>query len=110
MGMARQEQQPWRIPLVRMVWNLNTDIVLLNHPPSKFLLNQPDPNEAVHSVYELKTQPELVQFPHASAGVLTKPRWLKAIMNKQFSSWPGLTTDAVRCHFPDLDKTHKGNG
>ncbi len=44
-----------------MVQNLNTDTVLLNRPPSEFLLNQPDPAEAVHSVYELKTQPELVR-------------------------------------------------
>jgi hypothetical protein len=34
----------------------------------------------------------------------------KSNKNKQFSSWPGLTTDAVRHHFPDLDKTHKGHG
>jgi hypothetical protein len=74
------------------------------------LLNQPDPTEAVHSVYELKTQPELVRYLHTSAGFPTKPTWLKAIKNKQFSSWPGLTTDAVRRHFPDLDKTHKGHG
>ncbi len=50
----------WHIPLVCMVRNLNTDTILLNCPPSEFLLNQPDPEEAVHSVYELKTQPELL--------------------------------------------------
>ncbi len=64
----------------------------------------------MHSVYKLKTQPELVRYLHASAGFPTKPTWLKAIKNKQFLSWPGLTTDAVRHHFPDSDKTHKGCG
>ncbi len=44
----------WRIPLVRMVRNLNTDTALLNRPPSEFLLNRPSPTEAIHSVYELK--------------------------------------------------------
>jgi hypothetical protein len=34
----------------------------------------------------------------------------KSIKNKQFSSWLGLTTDAVRRHYLDLDKTHKGHG
>jgi hypothetical protein len=66
--------------------------------------------EAVHSVYELKTQPELVRYLHASAGFPTKPTWLKAIKNKQFSSWPGLTTDTLRRHFPDFDKTQKLHG
>jgi hypothetical protein len=56
----------WCIPLVRMVLNLNTDTALSNQPPSEFLLNRPDPAEAVHSVYELKTQPELVRCLHAA--------------------------------------------
>jgi hypothetical protein len=83
--------------------NLNTDTVLLNHAPSEFPLNQLGSAEAVHS-------DELVVYLHVSAGFPTKPTWLKAIKNKQFSSWLGLTTDAVRHHFPDLDETHKGHG
>ena len=100
----------WRIPLVPMVRNLNTDTALLNRPPSEFLSNRPSPAEAVHSVYELKTQPELVRYLHAAAGFPTKPTWLKAIRNKQFASWPGLTLEAVRRHFPDSDETNKGHG
>jgi hypothetical protein len=65
--------------------------------------------EAVHIVYELKTPPELVRYLYASAGFPTKPTWLKAIKNKQSSSWPGLTINAVRRHFLDSDKTHKGH-
>jgi hypothetical protein len=68
------------------------------------------PADAVHHVYKLKTQPELVWYLHTSAGFPTKPTWLKAIKNKQFSSWLGLTTDEVRHHFPDSDKTNKGHG
>jgi hypothetical protein len=109
-GWQDKNSNLWLIPLVRMVWNLNTDTVPLNCLPSKFLLNQPDPAEAAHSVYKLKTQPELVRYLHAPAGFPTKPTWLKAIKNKQFSSWPGLTTDAVRCYFLDLDNIHKGHG
>ncbi len=109
-GWRNNKANLWRIPLVRMVWNLNTDTVLLKRPPSEFLFNHPDPTEAVHSVYELKSQPELVRYLHASAGFPTKPTWLKAIKNKQFASWPGLTAEAVRSHFPDSDETHKGHG
>jgi hypothetical protein len=100
----------WRIPLVRMVRNLNTDTVLSNRPPSELLLNRPDPAEAVHSVYELITQPELVRYLHAAAGFPSKPTWLKAVKNKQFASWPGLTREAIQRHFPDSDETHKGHG
>jgi hypothetical protein len=56
-GLQDKNSNLWRIPLVHMVWNLNTNTVLLNCPPNEFLLNQPDPVEAVHSVYKLKTQP-----------------------------------------------------
>jgi hypothetical protein len=55
-------------------------------------------------------QPELVRYLHSSAGFPTKSTWLKAIKNKQFTSWPGLTTEAVRRRFPDSDETHKGHG
>ncbi len=99
-GWQDKNSNLWCIPLVCMVRNLNTDTVLLKRP---------HPVEAVQSVYKLKTQLELVWYLHVSAGFLTKPTWLKAIKNKQFSSWMGLTTDAVRCHFPDLDETHKGH-
>jgi hypothetical protein len=109
-GWQDKNSNLWHIPLVHMVRNHNTDTVLLNRPPCKFLLNQPDPVQAVHCVNKLKTQLELVWYLHLSAGFSTKPTWLKAIKNKQFSSWPGLTTDAVRRHFPDSDKTHKGHG
>jgi hypothetical protein len=49
-GWRDKNSNLWCISLVCMVRNLNTDTVLLNHPPSKFPLNQPDPAEAVHSV------------------------------------------------------------
>jgi hypothetical protein len=61
-------------------------------------------------VYELKKQPELVQYYHAAAGFPTKPTWLKAIKNMQFASWPGLTADAVNRHYPDSKETPKGHG
>jgi hypothetical protein len=33
-----------------------------------------------------------------------------AIKNKQYASWPGLSVEAVRQHFPESDETHKGHG
>jgi hypothetical protein len=61
-------------------------------------------------VYELKTQPKLVRYYHAAAGFPTKPSWLKAIKNKQYASWPGLTWEAVNKNFPESEETSKGHG
>jgi hypothetical protein len=75
--------------------------------------NQPTtklPTEALHNVYEVKTQPELIRYLHAAAGYPTKSTWVKAIKNNQYASWPGLTMEAVSKYFPESDKTHKGHG
>ena len=40
----------------------------------------------------------------------TKLLWLKAIKNKQYASWPGLTWEAVNKHFPESKETLKGHG
>ncbi len=93
-----------------MVQNQNTDTIIVNWPPTKFLPNQPPPEEAIHNVFELKTTPELVRYHHASAGFPTKPQWIAAIKNKQHALWPGLSVDAARRHFPESDETHKGHG
>ena len=61
-------------------------------------------------MYELKTQLKLVRYYHAAAGFPTKPLWLKAIKNKQYASWPGLTWEVVNKHFPESEKTLKGHG
>jgi hypothetical protein len=90
----------WHIPLVNLVWNNNTKMVIVYRPPPKFLPApaRPPPTKVIHNVYELKTQPKLVHYYHAAAGFPTKPRWLKAIKNMQFASWPGLMADVVNCH------------
>jgi hypothetical protein len=45
----------WRIPLIPVVLNSNTDTVLVNKPPTEFLPDRPPAIEAIHNVYELKT-------------------------------------------------------
>jgi hypothetical protein len=100
----------WKIPLVNMVRNNNTDTIIVNPPPTEYLPEQPPPSKAIHNVYELKTQPKLVRYHHASAGFSTKPTWLEAIKNKRFALWLGLTLKAARKYFPDSDETHNGHG
>jgi hypothetical protein len=103
-GFRDPELNVYRIPLVNMVRNNNTDTIILMRPPTEFLPNRPTTNEAIHNVYQLKTQPELVRYHHASTG------FLAAIKNKHFPSWPGLTLNAARRHFPDSEEIHKGHG
>ncbi len=90
--------------------NNKTETVLCNQSPTEFLPQHPPPSDTIYNIYKLKTQSELVCYHHAAAGFPTKPTWLKAITNKQFASWSGLTADAVIKHFPELEETHKGHG
>jgi hypothetical protein len=99
----------YRIPLVDMVWNNNTNTIIVNCPPIEYLPDRHPPSKAVYNVYGLKTQPELVQYHHASAGFPTKPTWLAAIKNKHFTSWPVLTLNTARKHVPDSEETHTGH-
>ena len=99
----------WRNPLAPVVHNNNTDTIIVKRPPSKYLPNCPAPSEAIHNVYELKTQPELIWYLHAAAEFPTKPTWYKAVKNGQFVSWPGLTAAAVAKHFPESKETMKGH-
>jgi hypothetical protein len=84
--------------------------VLCDQCPTEFLPDRPPPSDAIHNVYKLKTQPELVQYYHAAAGFPTKPSWLKAIKNKQYASWLGLTWQAANKHYPESKETLKGHG
>ena len=99
----------WRIPLVKNVTNKNAETVLVKAPPTELLPNRPGTKEAVHNVYELKTKPEMIRYYHAATGFPTKRTWLSAIKCGNFVSWPGLTVDAARKHFPESEETQKGH-
>jgi hypothetical protein len=99
----------FRIPLVPVVCNNNTETILVKQPPSEYLPARLPPQETVFNVYELETQLELVRYLHASAGFPTKPAWLRAVRNRQYASWPGLTPEAIAKHFPESEETLKGH-
>jgi hypothetical protein len=109
-GWRDKDNKLWRIPLVDMAQNQNTNTIIVNRPPTEFLPNRPPPKEAIHNIFELKTTPELVRYHHTSAGFPTKPQWIAAIKNKQYALWPGLSVDAARRHFLESDETHTGHG
>jgi hypothetical protein len=59
-GWLDKDTNLYRIPLIPIILNNNTDTVLVRKPPTEFLPDHPPPNQAVHNIYKLKTQPELV--------------------------------------------------
>jgi hypothetical protein len=109
-GWQCKQMNLWQVPLIKNVQHNNTDTVLCNQCPMEFLPNRPPPSAAIHNMYKLKTQPEPVRYYHVAAGFPTKPWWLKAIKNKQYASWPGLSHEAVNKHFPESEETLKGHG
>jgi hypothetical protein len=46
---------------------------------------------------------------HSASASPPPSTWIKAINNKQFHTWPGLTADAVRKYLPDSTATAKGH-
>ena len=67
------------------------------------------PKKTIQSVYELRTQREIVRYYHAAADFPVKATRMAAIANNQYSSWPGLTIEAVDKHFPESLETQKGH-
>jgi len=65
--------------------------------------------EEVNSVYSLPSIPQSIRYLHAAAGFPVKETWLDAIKAGNYVTWPGLTTTAVRKHFPDSDETQQGH-
>ncbi len=68
------------------------------------------PVNHIHNVYDLKVHSELIRYYHAVAGFITKPTWIKAIGNRHYSTWKGLTTKAISKHFTESEETWKGHG
>jgi hypothetical protein len=64
---------------------------------------------AANSAYHQKTISKLIQFLPATAGSPPVKTWCKAIDDNFFSTWPGLTRQAVRKHLPKSETTTMGH-
>ena len=65
--------------------------------------------EEAHNAYSLPSMAQSIKYMHAAAGFPVKETWLNAIDAGNYVTWPGLTTAAVRKHYPDSDETQKGH-
>ena len=91
--------------------NENIGTVFVCDSPSKNLEKSAvPPTNHILSVYELKTQPELIRYYHAAAGFPMQPTWLATIRNGHYATWKGLTAAGVRRHFQESGEFWQGHG
>ncbi len=111
----------WRIPLVPIVTNVNTDTLILDHPSGQNSLNSMYTVESnqisrdhvalqmcknycqeyLHNVYELPSVEPTIRYLHGAAGFPTKTFWLKAICKGNYLSWPIINVKNVAKYFPE---------
>ena len=60
-------------------------------------------------MYDLPSMEALVRYMHAAAGLPVRSTWLKAIKNRNFNSWPGLTYNNAAKYCPQSIETMKGH-
>ena len=63
-----------------------------------------------NNVYQMTSKEEVIKFLHQCLFCPTKSTLLKAIMNNQLTTWPGLTAEAVEKYLPEsCPATDKGH-
>jgi hypothetical protein len=90
----------WLVPIVQQQIQLQQEY--------KFKIPTSVPH-AANSAYHQKKISKLIQFLHATAGSPPVETWCKAIDDNFFSTWPGLTSQAVRKHLPKSIATTMGH-
>ena len=65
--------------------------------------------EEISNVHNLPSISQTIKYHHASAGYPVEDTWTKAINAGNYTTWPCLTSVAVRKHFPESDETQKGH-
>jgi hypothetical protein len=71
----------------------------------RFETNQVQFNHA----HDNSNQKDLINYLHAACFSPVKSTWITAIKNGNFSSWPGLTEQAVEKHLSKYTSTTKGH-
>ena len=64
----------------------------------------------MNNAFHTTTKAELIKYLHQTAFSLVKATWKKAIENGHFTTWPGLTSEAVEKYLPRHSQaTDKGH-
>jgi hypothetical protein len=62
----------------------------------------------INLIFDLPSPRQTLLWYHAAAGFPTKETMSDAVRAGNYSTWPGLTTKMIHCHFPDSDETVRG--
>jgi hypothetical protein len=77
--------------------------------PSSTTTTGTDTQSANASITNSSSMADHIQFLHAAAFSPVTSTWIDAINNGHYTTWPGLTADAVRQHLPKSLATAKGH-
>ncbi len=100
-GIRDPESSLWLIPI--------NEQKLAKMTPLKAFSTSIQAAPAAHSAYHQQTLPKLTAYLHACMGSLPPVTWIKAIDKDWFSTWPGLTSSAVRKHLSKSPMTVMGH-
>ena len=91
--------------------DVRTNMNMLSLTERNALMTEPkNPDEYfAGSSYECKSKKTLVDYHHGSCWSPTHSGWGKAIAQKFFTSWPGLSVDLVQKHLKKKQSTILGN-
>ena len=62
-----------------------------------------------NKVYDLPSIRQIVQYQHATAGFPTEETWINAIKAGNYNTWPTITPQVIRRHFPESNETQQGH-
>jgi hypothetical protein len=69
----------------------------------------PTGKEEMNNAYSLPSISQTAKYLHAAAGFQPEETWYKAVKAGNFITWPGLSPEAVRKHFPESYETQQGH-
>jgi hypothetical protein len=127
-GWQCPHQKMWHVPLVPIVTNLNTDMLLLDHPSGPDSLNamyavssstvahnhvalhlgRSAQRDHIHNVYELSSVKPTIRYLHRAAGFPTRGSWLKVIRHGNYLSWPLMNVKKFTKFFPRIGGDTEG--
>jgi hypothetical protein len=82
---------------------------LENPTANKQTTQQTTTTDTANVIIDAKTQAELMEYLHATAFSPVESTFIQAIEKGHFTTWPGLTAEAVRKHLPKSMATAKGH-
>jgi hypothetical protein len=71
------------------------------------LVDETITTEQAHHAYDLPSVGQTVRYLHGAAGFPTEDTWIKAIKAGNYNTWPTITPETVRRHFPESDETKR---